>query len=279
MRLFSARNTREARSMGQGRVKRALLAGVLPLIVLGMSGCGGSDSGAADSSGAQLIKKGTLTVAMSGEYKPFSFSEGEKLVGFDKDIGDAVAQKMGLTPEAKSGAFDTLIQGVKSGRYDVIIGSMTPTPERENAVQFTDGYYTSGAQTFVRKDSDCTDPTKLKDATVGVTRGTTYESYLKDKGWAKDVKTYQSDVTALVDLDKGRMDAVVTDKLVGLGQIKEAKRDLKTCGDLLYKEEPAFAVKKGNDGLVKELNQALADVKKDGTYKKLSEKWFGQDIS
>ena len=253
------------------------------LMIMGLAACGGGDEATPGGEGGGedlgLITEGSLTSASSGEYRPFSFKQDGKLVGFDKDIADAVSKEMGLKSETKTGEFDTLIQGVQSNRYDVVIGSMTPTEKREKAVSFTDGYYTSGAQAFVQESSDCTDPTKLKKATVGVARGTTYADFLEGKGWVGEVKTYASDVTALEDLSNGRLDAVVTDKLVGLNQIKEAEKPLKDCGKLLYEEKPAFAVKKDNEALIKALNEALATVKEDGTYAKLSEKWFGQDIS
>lgn len=265
------RTTAPVRRLGQAAAIGAVAA-------LALSACGGS-SAAQTESGGQLIKEGTLTVAMSGAFRPFSFHQDGKLTGFDHDIGQAIAQQMGLEYAPKTGAFDTLIQGVQSNRFDVIIGSMTPTEKRDKAVDFTNGYYSSGAQMFVRKDSSCTNPTQMDKPTIGVARGTTYEEFLSDKDWVGDIKTYESDVTALVDLSKGRMDGVVTDHLVGLYQIKKTGRDLKTCGDPMYEESPAFAVKDGNDGLVKDLNSALATIKKNGTYGKLSQKWFGQDIS
>jgi polar amino acid transport system substrate-binding protein len=270
------RRPKESGTKGRGRRlwRVAALAGVG---ALALSACGGS--GAKTASGGSLINEGTLTVAMSGEFRPFSYFEGDTLAGFDYDIGKAVAKAMDLDYAPKTGAFDTLIQGVKSNRFDVIIGSMTPTPERAKQVDFTDGYYTSGAQMFVRQDSDCKDPAQLSKPTIGVARGTTYDDYLSKQDWVGGTKTYSSDVTALADLATGRMDGVVTDKLVGLYQIKKANKALRTCGELLYKEQPAFALKKDNDGLKKDLNAALAKIKKDGTYADLSKKWFGQDIS
>ncbi len=186
---------------------------------------------------------------------------------------------MGLELETKTGAFDTLIQGVQSNRYDVLIASMTPTEDRDKAVDFTDSYYTSGATMFVRNDSDCSDPTTMDSPTVGVASGTTYESFLKDQDWVGDIRTFTSDVTALQDVDSGRLDGAMTDRLVGLYQIDQAKRDLRACGDPLYTEKPAFAVKEGNSALVDQLNEALATIKDDGTYAEISKKWFGQDIS
>lgn len=281
----SARNDKTPHQRRKKGPRAVIAVAAASLMIMGLAACGGGDEttgGSSEGGGGEdlgLITEGTLTSASSGEYRPFSYKEDGKLVGFDKDIADAVAKEMGLESDTKTGEFDTLIQGVKTNRYDVVIGSMTPTDKRKEQVSFTDGYYTSGAQAFVQDSSDCTDPSKLKKATVGVARGTTYADFLEGKAWVGEVKTYASDVTALEDLGTGRLDAVVTDKLVGLNQIKEADKPLKDCGELLFEEEPAFAVNKDNEALITALNEALATVKEDGTYAELSKKWFGQDIS
>ncbi len=246
--------------------------------LLSLSACGGDDGGAS-SGGPRLINDGELVVAMSGEFQPFSYFEDNKLTGFDYDIGAAIAEQMDLELKTETGAFDTLIQGVKSKRYDVLIASMTPTEERDKAVDFTDSYYTSGATMFVKNDSDCEDPTAMDSPKVGVASGTTYQTFLNDEGLAGEIVTFTSDVTALQDVDAGRLDGAMTDRLVGLYQIEQTDRDLRACGDPLYAEEPAFAVDEGNTALVDELNDALAAIKDDGTYAEISEKWFGQDIS
>ncbi len=258
------------------RRRRTAVAATFAAAALALAACGGGDS---ESDGPRLIKDGQLVIAMSGEFRPFSYFEGDKLAGFDRDIGVAIAEEMGLEPKTETGAFDTLIQGVKSKRYDVLIASMTPTDARKKAVDFSDPYYSSGATLFVKNGSDCQEPQDLDKPTVGVATGTTYQDFLKGEKWAGDVRTFTSDVTALEDVDKGRLDAAVTDRLVGLYQIEQADRGLRPCGEPLYTEEPAFAVDKGNTALVDELNEALATIKENGTYAELSKKWFGQDIS
>lgn len=264
-------------------VRTLALAGAL---ALGLSACGSDengDAGSTDAEGGQsgLLNEGTLVAAMSGEFQPFSHFEGNELTGFDYDIAAAIAEEMGLELDAQTGAFDTLIQGLSSNRYDVLIASMTPTEERDRAVDFTEPYYLSGAQLFVRNDSDCEDPEQLNDSgmSIGVASGTTYESFLSENEWASEVRTFSSDVTALQDTETGRLDGSMTDRLVGLYQINEAGLDLRTCGDPLYTEEPAFAVKDGNSALLEGLNAALATIKENGTYAEVSEEWFGQDIS
>lgn len=273
---LSRKHPSAPRGSSRSRLPAALAVGAL----FTLAACGGGDGGGGEAGDEpQLINDGEMVVAMSGEFRPFSHFEDNELTGFDYDIAVAIAEEMGLELKTQTGAFDTLIQGVQSNRYDVLIASMTPTEERDQAVDFTDSYYTSGATMFVRNDSDCEDPTEMDDPTVGVASGTTYESFLEEQDWVGEIRTFSSDVTALEDVDAGRLDGAMTDRLVGLYQIDQAGRDLRDCGDPLYTEEPAFAVKEGNAALVDQLNEALAAVKDDGTYAEISEKWFGQDIS
>ncbi len=274
--------TRSAPGRRSARTLTAVLAGAALFTLAACGGDGDSDTASDSGSGgseAQLLNDGELVAAMSGEFRPFSHFENNELTGFDYDIAAAIADEMGLDLKAETGAFDTLIQGLISNRYDVLIASMTPTEERDKAVDFTDSYYTSGATLFVREDSDCEDPTQMDNPTVGVATGTTYESFLIDEDWVGDIRTFTSDVTALQDVDTGRLDGAMTDRLVGLYQIEQADRNLRVCGEPLYTEEPAFAVKDGNAGLQQELNDALAAIKDNGTYAEISMKWFGQDIS
>lgn len=271
MQKFLSTSTTRRRRTGVG-------AGLAVAALVTLAACGGDD-GRSASDGPRLINDGELVVAMSGEFQPFSYFESNELTGFDYDIGAAIAEEMGLELKTETGAFDTLIQGVKSKRYDVLVASMTPTEERDQAVDFTDSYYTSGATMFVAEDSDCEEPTSMDSPKVGVASGTTYQTFLEDEGLAGEIVTFTSDVTALQDVDAGRLDGAMTDRLVGLYQIEQTDRALRACGDPLYTEEPAFAVDEGNTALVDELNDALASIKEDGTYAEISEKWFGQDIS
>lgn len=276
--------TTTARSAG----RRSLVIAALSAVALTLSACGadsGDDTGVAggdsDAADLGLIEDGTLVVAMSGEFQPFSYFEGNTLTGFDYDIGVAIAEQLGLEVDAQTGAFDTLIGGIQANRYDVLIASMTPTDERDKAVDFTDSYYISGAQAFVAPDTDCTDITQMDSPTIGVATGTTYQDWLAENGgdWVGEVRTFSSDVTALQDVATGRLDAAMTDRNVGLYQIQESGADLVECGEPVFTEEPAFAVKDGNTALVEALNGALASIKEDGTYAQISENYFGKDIS
>jgi polar amino acid transport system substrate-binding protein len=257
--------------------RRRLAVAAVSAAALALSACGESEGEGA----LNRIDDGTLVVAMSGEFQPFSYFDGNTLTGFDYDIGVAIAEELGLEVDAQTGAFDTLIGGVNADRYDVLIASMTPTEERDRQVDFTDPYYVSGAQAFVASGTECTDISQLDSPTIGVATGTTYQTWLNENAtdWVGEVRTFSSDVTAAQDVAAGRLDAVMTDRNVGLYQIQEAGLDLVECGEPVFTEEPAFAVKEGNTELREALDEALATIKSDGTYAEISEKYFGTDIS
>lgn len=263
--------------------RRTFAVAAASAVALTLSACGdgGSEEAGGEGNDLNLDQEGTLVVAMSGEFQPFSYFEGNTLTGFDYDIGAAIAEEMGLELDAQTGAFDTLIQGVSADRYDVLIASMTPTEERDEQVDFTDSYYVSGAQAFVSPGTECTDISELDSPTIGVASGTTYQDWLNENGgeWVGEIRTFSSDVTALQDVATGRLDAAMTDRNVGLYQIQESGLDLVECGEPVFTEEPAFAVEEGNTALRDALNEALATIKEDGTYAEISEKYFGKDIS
>lgn len=253
----------------------AAAALVASVALIGLSGCGSGSSSDQAGDDLGLIEPGTLTCAMSGEYRPFNYFESnQELVGFDVDICKAVAAELGVTAKPVSGSFDSLIAGVQAGRFDSVIGSLTPTDERKKAVDFTQVYYTSGAQLFVQPDSTVKSVSDLKDATVGVTLGTTFEDFAKEQPGVKTVKTYGSDIEALKDLESGRLDGVITQDLIGAYQIKNADLKVSAVGDRLFEDTAAIAVKKGNTALVDALDKALTTVKDDGMYEKLSDTWF-----
>jgi polar amino acid transport system substrate-binding protein len=252
-----------------------LLAG--GLLASSLTACGGSSQA---SNGYKLVTPGQLTFAMSGQYRPFNyFDKDGKLAGFDVDMGNEIAKKLGLKPNPVTGPFDSLVAGLSSKRYDVIIGSMSPTAARKKQVDFTKDYYDSGAQLFVKKDSSIASVSDLRNATVGVTLGTTFEAFAKTQPGVKSVRTYPSDNQALTELANGRLDAVITTKLLGLFQIKAAGVQVKQVGNILFPDPAAIASRKDNSTLTAKVNKILVELKSDGTYAKLSNKWFGVDIS
>lgn len=256
---------------------RAWLA--LAALALTLSwGCGDSDPTGA---GLRAVRaRGQLRAAMSGQFPPFNFYDDKnQLAGFDVDIAREVARRMDLEPALVTLQWDGILAGLTAGRYDTIIGSMAITPERQEAVDFSDPYYRSGAQVFARPGSTLARTGDIRGTTLGVNLGTTYEQTLrKREAEVAEIRTYGGIPEVLVDFEAGRLDGFVTDRLVGLHALQVRGVAAVPAGDLLYEETIAVALRQGQPGLRAAIDEALAAMKADGTYARLSTKWFGRDL-
>lgn len=253
-----------------------LLLAIAAAASLALAGCGAeAENGASGEAGAE-----TFVFANSGAYKPFSFDQGGEIVGFDVDIANEIAERIGRTPDMQSPIpFDTLIQGLRDGRYDALVASHGITDARKEQVDFTRPYYRSGAQTFVAADNDTiASADDLAGAKIGVVKASTYLALAQGITGADNVVTYESDVIALQDLTTGRLDAVITDKLVGFIAMDESGLAIKAVGDVLEQDEMGIAVQKGDTELLNAINEALEDMIADGTYEEISLRWFPENI-
>lgn len=219
-----------------------------------------------------------FSYAMTGLYPPFSYRDGGDIAGFDVDIGAALAEEMGMTPAPVANPWQTLIAALKSDRFDAIIGSMAITEERQKQVDFTDPYYSSGAQTFVAEDNDnFASVEDIRGETIGVLVSSSFADAAAE--YSDDLVTYTDDVTALRDLTTGRVDAVITDQLIGENAILNAGLPVKTLGEPIYVDDMGIAINKGQKDLLQSLNKALAAIKENGRYAEISTQYFGRDIS
>lgn len=250
----------------------------LALIVIGATAA--SCNKQATSKGLKAIQaRATLRVAMSGQYPPFNYFDAQNhLVGFDVDIARETAKRIGLPVKLITLRWDGILAGLTAGRYDLIIGSMAITPERAKAVDFSDPYYVSGAQVFARPGSRTAMAGNLDGAVVGVNLGTTYEATVRKKQAVAAVRTYGGMAEMLLDLGNKRIDALVTDRLVGLNAGKSQASPVVPVGNLLYTETIGIAMAKDQPDLRRAVNDALAGMRRDGTYGRLSRTWFGRDI-
>lgn len=220
-----------------------------------------------------------FTVALTGKYPPFSFySEKGKLVGFDVDVSRAISKKLGKELEIVTTEWDGILAGLLTGKYDAIIGSMAITPERKQAVNFSVPYYTSGAQLFILEENQnkIKMVEDLRGKKVGVGIGETYAHYIRKNYPKIDSVAYKSTSDIFQDMLNRRIQGFVTDRLVGLYQVKQAKMPFTPAGELLYKEKMAIPVVKDRPELLKDINQALEELKEEGQLSKFKEKWFGE---
>lgn len=249
------------------------------VIALFIAGCGGNREIAGDNGEqGQEKEKTKFTYAMSGLYKPFNYKEGGQLVGFDVEIGAEIARRMGMEPNPVTNPWETIIQGLKAGKYDAIIGSMAITEDRQEQVDFSRPYYRSGAQVFVRAGNDTIkDVDNIRNKKIGVVKASTFRDVALEYTGEDKVVGYDSDVVALQDLTTGRIDAVITDQMVGYRAMKDGL-EIKDVGEPLWVDEMAIPVQKGNTELLGKINAALEDMIEDGTYEEISNKWFGRSI-
>jgi len=260
-------------------IKWMAILGVL-LIALLVAGCGGTNDNAANGGDEQVAsdEQAVFSYAMSGLYKPFNYKDGGELVGFDVEIGAEIAKRMGMEPNPITNPWETLIQGLKAGKFDAIIGSMAITEERAEQVDFSRPYYRSGAQVFVSANNeDIKTPDDMKDLKIGVVKASTFRDVALEYTSEDNVVGYDSDVIALQDLPTGRIDAVITDQMVGLVGMTNGL-EIKDIGEPLWVDEMAIPVNKGNAELLDKINAALEEIINDGTYDEISNKWFERNI-
>ncbi|MFN4251042.1 ABC transporter substrate-binding protein [Deinococcus sp.] len=224
----------------------------------------------------EIKKSGTIKIATEGAFPPFNVIKGKDLTGFEVDLANQLARQLGLKVQWVTQPFDSLLIGLQQDRYDFVIASHGITPERAKAVDFSNPHYCTGGAVVSRVGGPKT-AASLKGKTVAVQVGTTYLENVRKVPGIKEVKTFPKDTDAQAALMAGRVDAWVGDKFTGLDLVKAQKGKL-VAGSLLFNERIGMAVKKGNSGLLKELNAALAKSLSDGSYAKLSGQYFGTDV-
>jgi polar amino acid transport system substrate-binding protein len=224
-----------------------------------------------------IKKDGKIIIATEGQFAPFNYFQGSKLTGFEIDVAEAIAAKMGVKVEWKALSFDALLAGLRQDRWDMVIASHGITEERAKAVTFADPHYCSGG-VIIAKDAGIKTAKDLNGKVVSVQTGTTYLDNVKKLAGVKEVKNFPQDTDARAALLTGRVDAWVTDRFVAKQALDANPNAGMKMGDFLFIERIASAVAKGNTSLAGEINKALAAIQADGTYAAISKKWFGEDI-
>ena len=226
----------------------------------------------------EAIKKdGKIIIATEGQYAPFNFFENKKPAGFEIEVAEALAAKMGVKVEWKALSFDALLTGLKQDRWDMVIASHGITPERAKAVTFADPHYCSGG-VVVAKDAAIKDGQDLAGKTVAVQTGTIYQEIVKKVDKVKEIQNFPQDTDARAALLGGRVDAWVTDPAVARAALATNEGKGLKMGGMLFIEHNAAAVAKGNTGLAEAFNKALNEMLANGDYAKLSQRYFKTDI-
>ncbi|CAM2172910.1 cystine ABC transporter periplasmic binding protein [Paraburkholderia sacchari] len=229
----------------------------------------------------QAKARGTLRIGLEGTFPPFnSKAPNGELVGFDVDIAKAVAAKMGLKPEFVTTEWSGIIAGLQAGKFDVIVNQVGVTEQRKAALDFSPAYTYSAAQLIQRKDDkrQFTSLEDLKGKKLGVGLGTNYMDMAKSVPGI-DVKTYPGAPEYLRDLAAGRLDAALNDRLMLAYLLKNSQLPLRTGAMVGAGNPSAIPFRKGNPKFAKAIDDTMAQLEADGTFTKISDKWFGIDVT
>ncbi|MER2043109.1 MAG: glutamine ABC transporter substrate-binding protein GlnH [Pantoea agglomerans] len=220
-----------------------------------------------------------LVVATDTAFVPFEFKQGDKYVGFDVDLWDAIAKELKLDYTLKPMDFSGIIPALQTRNVDLALAGITITEERKKAIEFSDGYYKSGLQVMVRNDeNDIKGISDLNGKVVAVKSGTGSVEYAKANIKSKDLRQFPNIDSAYMELGTNRADAVLHDTPNILYFIHTAgKGRFKAVGDSIEAQQYGIAFPKGSDDLREKVNGALKTLKENGTYNTLYKKWFGTE--
>ncbi|WP_049632905.1 cystine ABC transporter substrate-binding protein [Yersinia aldovae] len=260
-------------------VRRKAALGMMALaLVAGLN----VKSYAADSLLGQVKERGTLIVGLEGTYPPFSFQgEDGKLTGFEVDFANELAEHMGVKVKLTPTKWDGMLASLESKRIDVAINQVTISDERKQKYDFSTPYTISGIQVLTKKgnEGEFTKPEDLEGKKVGVGLGSNYEQWLRANLKGVDIRTYDDDPTKYQDLRVGRTDAILVDRLAALDLVKKTHDTLAVAGPAFARQESGVALRKNNPELLAAINKAIAEMQQDGTLAKISEKYFGADVT
>lgn len=252
---------------------------------LGLTGCGGSGDEAATADGYTLVKEGTLTVAANYGYIPMEWLDDDKKpVGFEIDLIDKIADKLGLTADFMSDQkFDTIVPMIKQGgKADIGVASFSITDERKKEVDFSDAYMDSNQGIVVRSDmldtfKDNADKLNSSECTVAAQAGTTGEEWVKENLPEAKLVTLDGNIECLTGVESKLYDAAVEDLPAMEYMCENSYKDLDVAVEVPTGEQYGIVISKDNPKLTEAINEALQEMRDDGTMAELKQQWFGTE--
>ena len=242
------------------KVAGILLAGTM---MISMAACGGKEEGA---------KSEKLIVGTEAGFAPYEYMKGNEVVGIDMDIAKAIADEMGKELEIKNMDFDGALAAVQSGKVDFVAAGVSISPEREEAMDFSNEYVNSTEVIVVNKENPAVTPageelagSDLDGKVVAVQQGNIADIWVsnKDNCNPKEVKRYTKFAQAVEDLKNGKIDCIVMDQYPA-EELVAANDALTTLDGTLFEDKYAIAVKKGNKELLDEINKVIDKLVEEG---------------
>lgn len=229
----------------------------------------------------EVKARGTLRVACEGTYPPFNFKDDKgELTGFDVEVAKAIASRLGVKPEFTTTEWSGILAGLQAGKYDVIVNQVAATDKRRETFDFSEPYVISYPQLIIRANETrkLDTPADLKGKKVGVGQGSNFADLAKSFEGV-EVRTYPGATEYLQDLASGRIDAAINDSLLIPYLKQKTKLPVKAGAPIGKPESNAIPFRKGSPKFKQALDHALEEMKADGSYAKISTKWFERDVS
>jgi polar amino acid transport system substrate-binding protein len=223
-----------------------------------------------------LEQEGVIRVGSDIDFPPFEFIEDGEIKGFDVDLMEEIANRLGLEVEWIDAAFDTILTQLDGGEFDAVISAVTITEERAQTVDFSEPYFEATQALLVGPDSDITGVDDLADAQVGAQGGTTGEDYANENFTESEIVSFPTYPAAFAALETDQIDAVLVDLPVAAEQ--EARSDLVIAEVIDTGELYGIPVQQGSDALLQAINEQLAEIIDDGTYEEIYSRWFEGDV-
>ena len=257
------------------------LAAASVAVLTACSGGGASTSSSAPGDEYGLVTAGTLTVATEGTYRPFTYHEDGSgdLVGYDVEIIEAVADKLGFEVVFEETQWDAIFAGLDAGRFDLIANQVSINPEREEKYLFSEPYTVSPGVIVVKEEDDSISSfDDLDGKTTAQSLTSNWYTLAQESG--ATVEAVEGWAQAVALLEQGRVDATINDNLTYLDyETTNGPTGLKIAAETDDPALNAFALTKDKEALVEAIDEALAELREEGVIAEISEKYFGVDVS
>ncbi|MBX0359375.1 amino acid ABC transporter substrate-binding protein [Halobacillus sp. Nhm2S1] len=274
-------------------MKKFVLLLSIGLLAMVLAACGSSEEGDQASSGEenesesseqtlleQIKESGELVIGTEGTYRPYTFhDENDELTGFDVEIAREVADRLGVKPVFNETKWDSMFAGLNAERFDMVANQVGITEERQEEYSFSDPYIQSSAVVVTHKDNESIQSFEdLEGVNAAQSMTSNYADIARENG--AEITSVEGFNESMQLLATKRVEATVNDRLSVLDYLNNredapvkiaARQDDASQSGLLFRQ--------GNEDLVKAVNEALQEMKDDGTYLEISEKWFGEDVS
>lgn len=265
--------------------KGFLVLMVVMLMSMMLVACGGGgEQSAADESWTKIEDKGEFVLGLDESFPPMGFrDESGEIVGFDIDVAREVCSRLGIELVVQPISWDTKEQELDTGKIDCIWNGFTITEERKQQVLFSEPYMKNQQIIVVMEDSDVTSLADLKGKKLGLQSGSSAADALAGSADFKaslgEVAEFDDNMTALMDLEKGGVDAVLMDEIVARYYMQTKNKGYKVLDEALAAEEYGIGFRKDDQALMQKFQDTLNEMAADGTLADISTEWFGKDIT